>query len=64
MLSNPVEFLQTHVEELEYLIGTEQWEDAELLCGYLSEFIHLFDAETLDMYYEWVDNIQNGLMYE
>lgn len=53
-----------HIEELEYLIETEQWEDADLLADHLYQFQHLFDAELLDKYYYWVDNIQNGLRYE
>jgi hypothetical protein len=64
MLTNPTEFLQTHFEELEYLVETEQWEDADLMSCHLSQFLHLFDAEMLDKYYYWIDNIQTGLMYE
>lgn len=64
MITKPTDFLEVHFEELEHLILTEQWEDADVLVQHLFEYLHLFDAEMLDKYYEWVDNIQTGLMYE
>ena len=64
MITSPISFLEPHIEELEHLVSTEQWEDADMLVQHLFEYLHLFDAEMLDKYYEWVDNIQNGLMYE
>lgn len=64
MITNPSDFLLAHFEELDHLVHTEQWEDADMLAQHLFEYLHLFDSETLDKYYEWVDNIQNGLMYE
>lgn len=64
MLNNPVEFLGEYFEEMEHFIDTQQWEDADILAQHLFEYLHLFDSETLDKYYEWVDNIQHGLAYE
>jgi hypothetical protein len=64
MITNPSDFLLPHFEELEHLMDTKQWEDADILVVHLSEYMHLFDAEMLDKYYEWVDNIQYGLGYE
>ena len=64
MITNPTDFLLTHFEELEHLMDTKQWEDADVLVVHLGEYLHLFDSEMLDKYYEWVDNIQYGLGYE
>lgn len=64
MLTNPLSFIEYELEELEYLITTEQWEEADVLYFHLEQFIHLFDAETLDKFNEWFDNIQYGLRYE
>jgi hypothetical protein len=64
MLTNPLSFIEYELEELEYLITSEQWEDADVLYFHLEQFIHLFDAETLDKFSEWFDNIQYGLRYE
>lgn len=64
MITKPTDFLEVHFEELEHLMLTEQWEDADVLVVHLFDYLHLFDAQTLDKYYEWVDNIQTGLMYE
>jgi|SaaInl5LU_22_DNA_1037371.scaffolds.fasta_scaffold52154_2 hypothetical protein len=64
MITNPTDFLLGHFEEVEALIEDKQWEDADLLVGHLAEYMHLFDSEMLDKYYDWVDNIQYGLGYE
>lgn len=64
MLTNPLSFIEYELEELEYLITSEQWEDADVLYFHLEQFIHLFDAETFDKFSEWFDNIQYGLRYE
>jgi hypothetical protein len=53
MITNPNEFLDVHFEELDYLVDSKQWEDADVLLNHLKEYLTLFDQEMLDKYYDF-----------
>lgn len=64
MITKPNEFLDTHFEELEYLVEQNQWEDADVLLNHLKDYFDLFDQEMLDKYYDLEYNITIGLEFE
>jgi hypothetical protein len=64
MITKPNEFLDTHFEELEYLVEQNQWEDADVLLNHLKDYFELFDQEMLDKYYNLEYNITIGLEFE
>ena len=64
MLTNPAQAAIELLEELEYFVEKECWEDAEILSEHILEYIMTMDAEQVSFYQALNEKISKGLYLE